>query len=411
MSRTRKLTWLLALYFVQGLPFGFQASALPIYLREQGISLRAIGWASLLAIPWLAKVLWAPAVDALHHPKLGRRRSWILPMQLALAVTCLGLAVTQELTPLLILVFAANLFAATMDIAVDGLAVSLLREDELGLGNTAQVVGFKLGMLTGGGLLVAVSDRIGWNGLFLAMAGLIVAVFAYTAFEREPLEARVTDPDESDPDPEGESVFRVIVGLLQRKTVWALLMVVGTYKLGESFADAMFKPFLTDRGFSAAQIGLWLGTWGMVFSLVGSVAGGLLATRIGLLRALTITAAVRVIPLAGQLLLALDEELGPSVVIAVTSAEHFFGGALTTAMFAFMMSRVDPRIGGTHFTLLASVEVLGKLPVGPLAGELAHQQGYVPVFSIAVAASVLYLPLLLLVRQRPEPRGSRPDQF
>ena len=403
MSRTRKLTWLLSLYFVQGLPFGFQASALPIYLREQGISLRAIGWASLLATPWLAKLLWAPAVDTLHHPGLGRRRSWILPMQLALALTCLGLALTEELSPLLLLVFAANLFAATMDIAVDGLAVSLLREEELGLGNTAQVVGFKLGMLTGGGLLVAVSDRIGWNGLFLAMAGLIFAVFVYTVLEREPIAPE--RHTEAGPGADSGSVFRVIVGLLQRRSVWALLVVVGTYKLGESFADAMFRPFLTDRGYGAAQIGLWLGTWGMGFSLVGSVAGGLLASRIGLLHALGLTAALRVIPLGGQWVLALDPDLGAEVVIGVTCAEHFFGGALTTAMFAFMMSRVDPRIGGTHFTLLASVEVLGKLPIGPLAGELAHRHGYVPVFALAVVASVLYLPLLLLVRRSPEGRG------
>ncbi len=418
MSRTRKLTWLLALYFVQGLPFGFQASALPIYLREQGVSLRAIGWASLLALPWLAKVIWAPAVDAIHSRSLGRRRSWILPMQIALAATCVGLSLTRELTPLLALVFASNLFAATMDVAVDGLAVSLLREDELGVGNTAQVVGFKLGMLTGGGLLVAVSGTIGWNGLFLAMAALIGAVFAYTVFEREPPEAEpdseIRDPNSGtriprtenrEPSPESASVLPIILGLLQRRSVWALLIVVGTYKLGESFADTMFRPFLTDRGYSAEQIGLWLGTWGMVFSLAGSVAGGVLASRIGLLRALTLTAAIRVVPLAGQLVLAIDPQLGANWVIGVTCAEHFFGGALTTAMFAFMMSRVDPRIGGTHFTLLASVEVLGKLPIGPLAGEVAQRQGYVPVFAIAVAASVLYLPLLGLVRRHPRAEG------
>ncbi|MAQ13684.1 MAG: MFS transporter [Sandaracinus sp.] len=398
MSRTRKLGWLLALYFVQGLPFGFQASALPIYLRDQGVSLRAIGWASMLALPWLAKVLWAPVVDAVWSPRVGRRRSWILPMQIHLAGTCLALALTQSLTPLLVLVFAANLFAATMDVAVDGLAVSLLQENELGLGNTAQVVGFKLGMLTGGGLLVAWSATLGWQGLFVAMAGLIVAVAAFTVFQKEPAETAVEAAGDTPP------VGRTILRLLADRRVWALLIVVATYKLGESFADAMFKPFLLDRGYTVAQIGLWLGTWGMVFSLVGSVVGGLLASRFGLFPTLVFTASVRVVPLIGQLLLARDPELGDGVVIAVTSAEHFFGGALTTAMFAFMMSRVDPRIGGTHFTLLASVEVLGKLPIAPVAGEVAHAYGYLPVFTFAVVASVLYLPLLALVRKSPHPR-------
>ena len=397
MSRPRKLAWLLALYFVQGLPFGFQASALPIYLREQGVSLRAIGWASLLALPWLAKILWAPAVDAVHSPRFGRRRSWILPMQVALALTCVALAFTRDITSLLVLVFAANLFAATMDVAVDGLAVSLLKENELGVGNTAQVVGFKLGMLTGGGLLVAANAAIGWQGLFVAMTILILAVFVYTLFEREPAPP-TEDPAEGGAEP---GIGTVLFGLLRRKSVWTLLLVVGTYKLGETFADTMFRPFLIDRGYSAEQIGLWLGTWGMVFSLVGSVAGGLLASRVGLLLAVAITATLRVVPLAGELLLALDPDLGAEAIIVVTCAEHFFGGALTTAMFAFMMSRVDPRVGGTHFTLLASAEVLGKLPLGPVAGELAQRAGYVPVFAFAVVASLLYLPLLTLVRRRP----------
>ena len=46
------------------------------------------------------------------------------------------------------------LLAATQDIAVDGWAVSTLAPGQLGPANAVQVVGYKLGMLTGGGLLV-----------------------------------------------------------------------------------------------------------------------------------------------------------------------------------------------------------------------------------------------------------------
>jgi MFS family permease len=167
-------------------------------------------------------------------------------------------------------------------------------------------------------------------------------------------------------------------------------------------ADVLFKPFLVDAGFSAGQIGQWVGTWGTVASLLGSAVGGMLVSRMPLLGALALATALRVFPLGGQWWLALE---GPtsSGVIAVTMAEHFFGGVLTTALFAFMMSRVDRRIGATHYTLLASVEVLGKSPGGPIAGLLASRAGwsYANVFLLATVLSVAFAVLLLPLRQRP----------
>lgn len=392
MGRAQKLTWLSLLYFVQGLPFGFQATSLPVLLRQQGVSLTGIGLAGALALPWMLKIIWAPAVDRYSSARWGRRRTWILPMQLGLAAAATAAAFVSpetQLTTLLVLVLLMNFFAATMDIAVDGLAVSLLSTEELGLGNIAQVVGYKLGMLTGGGLLLWASADIGYEGVFAAIAALTLGVFALTFPFREPLASSGVPP-----------TMREIAGALTR---WAkkpgalwILAFIATYKLGESMADMMFKPFLVDRGFGPEEIGLWVGTWGMVFSVAGSFAGGLLASRVPILRAIAIAAALRALPVLGELWLVYQEPL-PAQVIAVTSAEHFFGGALTTAMFAFMMSQVDRRIGATHFTALAVVEVAGKSPAAWGSGLLADASGYAGIFAMAAAVSVAYLALLVPV--------------
>ena len=126
-SRRQKLALLSLLYFVQGLPFGFQSTALPVILRQQGQSLATIGLAQALALPWLFKIVWAPAVDRYFWPGVGRRRSWILPMQCLLAAACAAAAwAPTHLGALLTAVLFMNLFAATMDIAVDGLAIERL---------------------------------------------------------------------------------------------------------------------------------------------------------------------------------------------------------------------------------------------------------------------------------------------
>ncbi|MEJ7733826.1 MAG: hypothetical protein WKG00_32105 [Polyangiaceae bacterium] len=218
-KRSTTLALLAALYFAQGLPFGVQAHALPVYLREAGVSLQGIGLLGLLAAPWMLKPLWAPLVDRWGSARFGRRRSWIVPMQALLAM---GAALAAFADPvahlgvLLALVLAMNLFAATQDIAVDGMAVDLVRGADTGTGtdtdtdtdtgmgagtdaraagrpalgwaNSAQVVGYKLGMLTGGAAGLATA-RVHWQGAFLAMSALMVAVMLVTLAVREPAPA------------------------------------------------------------------------------------------------------------------------------------------------------------------------------------------------------------------------------
>jgi MFS family permease len=411
---SRKLGILWALYFVQGLPFGFQATALPIYLRESGMSLAGVGLATALSIPWMLKIFWGPLVDRFGSERFGRRRSWILPLQLALAVACALAAFVspdEQLTELLLLVLLMALCAATLDVAVDGLAVDLLAVRELGKGNIAQVVGYKIGMLTGGGLLVWASGRIGWEGLFFSMAILVaLTTFITLSFNENEQVAASRGRERTRTQPRiGEILALLKRSLATRSSAW-LLLFIGTYKLGENMADTMFKPFLVDAGFAAPQIGLWVGTWGMLFSIAGSVAGGYLASRGDLLRAVGITATLRAVPVAGEWWLTLVEPTA-SRVIAVTCAEHFFGGALTTAMFAFMMSRVDKRIGATHFTLLAAVEVWGKVPAAWVSGFIAQATSYSFLFGLAFVLSVAYLGLLIPLRKYAgEPPGLRSSE-
>lgn len=397
VRRPARLALLTTLYTVQGLPYGFQATALPAMLREAGVDLAWIGALTLLAAPWSLKILWAPWVDRVQSP-LGRRRGVILPLQLALAALCTAAALTPlpgGLWVLLALVFAMNLAAATQDVAVDGLAVDLLPPEDLGTGNAAQVVGFKIGLLLGGGLLVWATTWVGWSGLFGSMAALaLLAAAATWAFTEPP-----PRPDLAPPS--ARAVATAVWAALRRPGMGWALAFIATYKLGETLVDVMFKPFLVDQGYTSQQIGLWVGTWGLGFSILGSLLGGLLASRMPLVAAVGLAAVLRAGPVAATWGLAV---LGApaAAVIAVTCAEHLVGGVLTTSMFAFMMSRVDRTVGGTHFTALAVVEVLGKAPAGLLSGVLANALGYPALFGLGTVLSVAFLGLLVPVHRASE---------
>jgi PAT family beta-lactamase induction signal transducer AmpG len=390
-------------YLVQGLPFGFQATALPAYLTANGISLTAVGFAGALSAPWLLKPLWAPLVDRYASDRFGRRRSWIVPLQAALASTCLAAAFvpTEALALLLVLIGLTNLFAATMDIAVDGLAVDLLGVDELGWGNIAQVVGYKIGMLIGGGILVWASQWIGWNGLFMVITGIIATALLITLAWREPPPRTHSTSDEPAPHTSFRVLFRTLLAAVRQPGGLALIVVIATYKTGEAIADAMFEPFLVRYAhWTPSDIGLVIGTWGMGFSLAGSFLGGYLASRLGVYRALigcaiARTASIGAVVWVGTLA---PEQVGAAEVVFAKGCEELAGGGLTTAMFAFMMARVDRRIGATHYTLLAGIEVFGKALGGLPSGVIADEIGFAGTFMVGFGASVVLLPLLLLVR-------------
>lgn len=391
-------------YLVQGLPFGFQATALPVYLTASGVSLTSVGFAGALSAPWLLKPLWAPLVDRYTNERFGRRRSWIVPLQAALASTCLAAAFvpTEALALLLVLIGLTNLFAATMDIAVDGLAVDLLEVDELGWGNIAQVVGYKIGMLIGGGILVWASRWIGWSGLFLVITAIITVALLVALAWREPAPRRASPTvDEPPSHTSFRALFKTLGTALRQPGGLALLLVVATYKTGEALADGMFEPFLIRHAkWTESDVGLVIGTWGMAFSLAGSFLGGWLASRVGVYRALLAFAITRTASIAAVVWLGTlaPEQVGVAEVVFAKGCEEIAGGGLTTAMFAFMMARVDRRIGATHYTLLAGVEVAGKSPGALLSGVLADAIGFAGTFMVGFGISVAFLPLLLLVK-------------
>ncbi len=397
------LSLLSVLYFVQGLPYGFQDTALPGFLTKLGVSMSAIGFASALSWPWALKPLWAPLVDRYGHAGFGRRKSWIVPLQFLLALACIAAAYSEPgaaLAQLIFVVLVMNALTATQDIAVDGYAVDRLGKADLGFGNAAQVVGYKIGMLVGGGLLWAWYAELGWQGIFFTMAGCcLLGMTVLTASREEPVELPAGATERLS---WRELVGRMRTAMTLPGTAW-LVAFVATYKMGESLANKMWVPFLVKQGLAPETVAAWMGTWVMAASLCGSLFGGLLASRLALVRAVAVAAAIRVVGLLGQwALVAGLLPLTKSNVIAIASGEHFFSGALTVCMFSLMMSRVDKRVGATHFTLLAAIEVWGKALPALVSGLLVEAFGFANTFLAAVGLSVAFLALAGPVSGSPE---------
>src|SRR5678816_2101150 len=121
-QRARTLTAITLLGFSSGLPLALSASTLEAWCAVSGLSLKTIGVLKLVAFAYVFKFLWAALVDRYSIRGVGRRRSWMFGMQVAIIAVLVGIAGLSPSTSLLAIAFLAMLlaaFSATQDIAVD----------------------------------------------------------------------------------------------------------------------------------------------------------------------------------------------------------------------------------------------------------------------------------------------------
>lgn len=128
----RNFLLLVLLYFLQGIPMGLASGSVPFLLKLH-LSYGQIGVFSLASYPYSLKLLWSPIVDAVWSPALGRRKSWIMPIQLCSGFGMLYLG--SRIKEMMVTAGASDgsgvwtftwwwfflvFLCATQDIAVDG---------------------------------------------------------------------------------------------------------------------------------------------------------------------------------------------------------------------------------------------------------------------------------------------------
>lgn len=394
-TRTKFLL-LLTLYAAQGLPFGFFTQALPVIMRQQEYALRWIGLSHLLALPWALKWLWASVVDTSFSPRIGRRRSWILPLQTGscLVLAALGMLGKGDVMWLVAGCFITNLVAATQDIATDGLAVEQLAENERGFGNGVQVAGYRVGMLIGSSALLVLLDHAGWAMAMLTLSSLLallsVPVWRYTEGPT------VVQPHAKHP----------LLSFLKSPSVARWLLVLVTYKFGDALATAMFKPLMVDAGLSLSEIGWLGGALGSLSGLGGALAGGAVFNRFPPGTALlTFGLASATCVLSYGLW---GAELDVAGFALLTVLEHFTGGMATVALFTCMMSHCRPGHEGSDYTLQASIVVVSTGSVAALSGFLTEVLGYSSLFFLSCALAVVAALFAFWVTERPQAGGVAP---
>lgn len=407
-SLRARLWLLLSLYICQGLPTGVFSQALPAILRRYEVPLTVIGLSGLLAMPWALKFLWAPFVERHYSSRLGQRRSWILPMQFA-ALACLlviaffdplRLGTSTGIAQFFALMFLVNLFAATQDIATDGLAVRSLGFGERGLGNGVQVAGYRLGLIIGGGLLLYLIGAWSWRTAFLLMVFLQFALTLPVLRFREPAPVAASPSQRL-------RYHEIFTSFFARPGLRGWLVVLVTYKLGESLGSAMVKPMLVDMGLDLKQIGLMVSLVGSLAALAGALLGGWLTARLGRYRAIIGFGALQALGVAIYAWLPWQHGQGRPVplelIYAVNAVEHFVSGMAMAALLTAVMDLSRDEHAAADFTVQVSILAIFGGSFYLVAGFVAEALGYTGYFLVsALLALVLLWPAAVYCRRLPQ---------
>ncbi len=410
---------ILAMGFASGLPLALTGATLAIWMRQEGVSLTAIGLFALVGLSYNLKFLWAPIIDRAPLPwltwRLGRRRSWTLAIQAALLLAILALAQTEPSAAPLWTALAAVVVAflsASQDIVIDAYRVELLAGQEQGAGAAATQVGYRVGMIASGAGALYLAEYLGWRSAYMAMAGLMVPAMIVVWLTPEP--GRGDPPARHHAGIAAwakEAFVDPLVDFLGRPLWAALLAFVVLYKFGDALAGVMSSPFYVDMGFTRIEIANVSKIFGVLATIAGVIAGGAVVYRLGAFRALLVCG---VLQMLSNVMFAIQATVGHSVpmLVATIGIENFTGGLGSAAFVAYLSGLCSLRYTATQYALLSALAAVGRTTLASAGGALAEATGWVAFFLLTTLAAVPGLILLLWLMRRlpPSAPAADPDQ-
>ncbi|MEX1107686.1 MAG: AmpG family muropeptide MFS transporter, partial [Dongiaceae bacterium] len=398
----RRMLVILLMGFSSGLPLLLTLSTLSYWLEKVGVDLTTIGLFALVGVPYSFKFVWAPLIDQGRIPLLtrwlGRRRSWAMVSQAGLIGAILFMGSTDPATDPWWTAFAALLvafFSASQDIAIDAYRIEILDEHEQGAGAATTQIGYRIGLIVAGAGAIAASDYIGWPAIFVGLAALTAIGMIAVLIAREPKAPESWERIAKAPLAAQLklSVVDPFVEFLTRKGALVILAFVLLYKFGDAIGGTMAYPFYIQMGFTGTEIAAISKVLGVIMTLLGVAAGGLMVARYGIFRTLIVGGVLQAVT---NLLYAWLAGRGHDITaLTITiGADNFAGGIGSAAFVAYLSSLCNVAFTGTQYALLSSFMATGRTMLSSGSGWLAETLGWAPFF---LATMFLAVPGLLLI--------------
>ena len=403
---------MLLLGFSAGLPLLLVLGTLSFRLREAGIDRSTIGYLSWVGLAYGLKWAWAPLVDRLPLPWLtnwlGRRRSWLLLSQLAIALGLVGMALNdpaQQLAPLVWCALIVAFGSATQDIALDAYRIESAGADAQAALAASYQTGYRLAMIWAGAGVLWIAARVqgvdatgydasAWRAAYLVMAASLLPGVLTVLASPEPRPQPMTAARSLGEWLRG-ALIEPFADFWQRYRWQAVLVLalIAVYRISDVVMGIMANPFYVDMGYTKDEVAAVTKVYGVVMTLVGAFVGGVLSSRLGVMRVLMLGA---LLSAASNLLFAWLHSVGHDVqaLVLVVSADNLASGIASAAFIAYLSSLTNIRYSATQYALLSSMMLLLPKFIAGFSGDFVNAHGYAAFF---LGTAWLGAPVLLLV--------------
>ena len=386
------------LYVGFGVLAALLQGGLPPVLRARGLSVAQIGWTFALYLPIGLSFLWAPLVDRIRLPFLSPRISWIVLAQVATVAGLIAVAMLEQ-APMALL-FGLGLLvavaAATMDLALDALAVELTNAQRKPMAASLKLAALALGSMIGGGVFVVVLGRMGWQFTFLCVAALmLLSLVPVLGLVKQ--EGRHSAGSQS----QEKHWFACLRQAQMRRYLLLLVVCAGViFPL-----SALNRVMLVDIQVPMERIAWLVGT----LQPTGLMAIALLATP--LIRSLGHRATLALLTLAGilcaGLLIAGYLQGWQTVAIVGTVGMSTVVGGLMVVYSALILRWSEGPQAATNYAVLFCGTRLSGIVMSVLAGKLVATMSW-PLFYGAGMAALILSSLWMLKRLQSEREAASP---
>jgi PAT family beta-lactamase induction signal transducer AmpG len=365
-----------------GAAFAMIGATLTTRLAQYGIQKSAVTMFALTFLAYNFKFLWAPLVDNVRIPVLGRfgqRRSWlwVTGVFVIAAITFLGgLDPQQALSTVALAAVLVGFAGATFDIIIDAYRIELLEPRQLGVGSGMSQYGWRIGAATAGALALVVAARYGWAAAYTACALFALPAMLVGLAIGEP--ARHREPAASRGAIQAiVAYFSPLAEFIKREGAFVVLIFVLIHKIGDTLALLTLRLLLQDLGFTNDEIAFYDVGIGFVALLVGVFVGGILYAKLGMKRSVLISLVLMAVSNFGFAALAAagHSNIGMAAVIGF---ENFASGIGGVTVVAYLSALCNLRFTATQYALLSALaSIAGRFLTGTTAGTLIQNMGYV----------------------------------
>jgi PAT family beta-lactamase induction signal transducer AmpG len=373
-----------------GFGFAMIAATLTTRLAQDGIKKSTVTAFAFTFLAFNFKWLWAPLVDTVRLPGLGRfgqRRAWLWLSGglVMMAVVFLGsLDPKASLPTVAAAAILVGIFAATNDVIIDAYRIELLEPRQLGVGSGMSQYGWRIGSAGAASLALVIAARAGWSMAYYTCALLALPAMLVGVVMGEPVRRRPPAPV--------PGVLQAIVAyfsplteFFKREGAVVVLLFVLIHKIGDTLANLTLRLLFDDLGYTNDEIAFYDVFVGFIAYLVGIFVGGALYARVGMKRAVLVSLVLMAVSNFSFAALAAagHSNLGMAGAIGF---ENFASGIGGVTVVAYLSALCNLRFTATQYALLSALaSIAGRFLTGTTAGALIDAMGYVSFYLLTTA--------------------------